>query len=113
MDVLLHTLGLDANHREPWRNHYVTGGTDADVDTLVAEGLMEPTRRPGFLHVDDRVYRATDRGVTVACAENRRRNPPPSRAKGRYLAWLRIADVCPDLTFGAFLKRRMYDEVTP
>ncbi len=109
MGALLHMLGLDADHRVPWRNYYVTSADDPEIDALVSAGLAEPTRRPGFLDVSDRVYRATEAGKIAAMTENRRRNPPPSPAKRRYLAWLRLADAWPDLTFADFLRRRLYD----
>lgn len=111
MDTLLHMLGLDADHTEPWRDHYVTSGADPEIDALVAAGLVEPARRPGFLHIDDRVFRTTSAGRAAALAERARRYPPPSRDKRRYLGWLRIADVAPDLTFGEYLRRRLYVEV--
>ena len=110
LDALLHMLGLDANHRDSWRNHYVTGNDDEAVARLVVDGLAEPAPTPGFCARGDRVFRATERGRSVAIAENNRRNPPPKPARGRYLAWLRISDVCPDLTFGDYLRRRMYDD---
>lgn len=110
MDTLLHMLGLDADHRLPWRNYYVTGADpDPEIDALVTAGLVEPTRRRSFLDVSDRVYRATEAGEIAAMAENRRRNPPLSPARRRYLHWLRLSDVCPDLTFGEYLRRRMYE----
>lgn len=109
MDALLHVLGLDADHRVPWRNYYVTSADDPDIDALVSAGLAEPTRCPGFLDVSDRVYRATLDGERQALVENRRRNPPPSPARRRYLAWLRLSDAWPDLTFGEYLRRRLYD----
>jgi len=109
MDALLHMLGLDADHREPWRNHYVTGGDAPEIDALVAAGLVEPVAAPRFLDATDRVYRATAEGERQARIENRRRNPPPSPAKRRYLAWLRLSDAWPDLTFADFLRRRLYD----
>lgn len=105
---LLHTLGLDADHRTPWRDHYVTGGEDAQIAALVEAGLMEAARRPGFLPAEDRVFRATTEGRRAAIAENNRRHPPPGRAKARYLAWLRADGVFG--TFGEYLRRRGYDQ---
>lgn len=111
--VLLHTLGLDGNHRDAYRNHFVAGPGHHDephLAELVAAGLLELAPTPGFLDAGDVVYRATERGRSVAVAANNRLNPPPGRAKARYLAWLRLSDVAPDLTFGTFLRRRLYDE---
>lgn len=110
---LLHMLGLDADHREPWRNHYVSGSghhAEPALDALVAAGLVEEVRRPGFLPDGDRVHMATEAGKRVAIAENLRRNPPPKPAKARYLRWLSLHEVCPDLTFREFLNRKLYRE---
>jgi hypothetical protein len=101
-------LGLDADHTAPWRNHFVTDDPDSELLDLVASGLAEEVAPPSFLGAGDRVFRATSRGILAATAEQRRRYPPPGPAKRRYLQWLRIADVRPDLTFGRFLRERMY-----
>lgn len=103
---LTHALGLDADHPRPWRNHYVTGEDDPEIGPLVAAGLMAPARSPGFLAPGDRVFVATDAGRVAAIAENRRRNPPPSRSRARYLAWLRTDGCCG--TFGEYLRGRRY-----
>jgi hypothetical protein len=108
LSILLHTLGLDARHTTPWRNHYVTGAEDPEVAALVAAGLMEPARRPGFLADDDRVFRVTTEGESVARVERARLYPKPSRSAARYDAWL-AGDGC-GVSFGEFLKRRMYQE---
>ncbi len=102
-DILLHTLGLDERHPDAWRNHYVTGDNDADINALVAAGLMEKTRTPGFLAPEDRNYRVTDAGRVVAAVERRRRHPPKKRT--RYDQWLDRD--CAE-TFGEFLRQRMY-----
>ena len=107
---LLHALGLDADHPRPWRNHYVTGDNDPEIAPLVALGLMASARAPGFLPAEDRVFVATETGRIEALAENRRRNPPPSRGEGRYLAWLRTDGCCG--TFGEYLRGRMYERHT-
>lgn len=101
MNVLLHMLGLDADRRTPWRNHYVTGADPGpELQQLIEQGLVERMRRPGFLPADDRVFRATDAGIAAALAENARRHPKLTRSQARYRAWLR-AD--PDMSFGAWL----------
>lgn len=108
LSILLHTLGLDERRANPWRNHYVTSAEDPDVAALVEAGLMEPTRRPGFLPVGDRVFRVTSAGEAVARTERARLYPPKSRSSARYHAWL-DGDGC-GVSFGEFLKRRMYRE---
>lgn len=108
--LLLHALGLDARHATPWRNHYVTSAEDPEVAALVAAGLMEPARAPGFLAPEDRVFRVTTEGESFARAERARLYPKPSRSAARYHAWL-DGDGC-GVSFGEFLKRRMYRECT-
>lgn len=107
---LLHALGLDADHRRPWRNHYVTGDDDPKIGALVAAGLMVPARSPGFLPPGDRVFVATDAGQVAAIAEIGRIHPPPSPSRARYLAWLRTDGCCG--TFGEYLRGRLYERGT-
>jgi hypothetical protein len=110
VNALLHMLGLDADRRTPWRNHYVTGADPGpELQQLIEQGLVERMRRPGFLPEDDRVFRATDAGIAAALAENARRHPPltrsQARAKARYRAWL---DADLDMSFGDWLKAGGY-----
>ena len=103
--LLLHTLGLsDPSSTQPsYRNHFVASDWHADLPgllRLVSAGLMEERPSPQFLPRADRLFVATDLGK----AEAERQRPRLSRAKQRYLSWLRISDVCPDLTFGDYLK---------
>jgi hypothetical protein len=108
VDALLHMLGLGEKHHTPWRNHYVTSGADSDIDELVAAGLAEEVRRPGFLARDARVFAATEKGRDVARVERARRYPRPTRNRARYLHWLDCADANSDLTFGDYLRQRLY-----
>lgn len=111
MSALLHMLGLDADHRKPWRNHFVAGPghhSNAELAALVEAGHIAQARTPKFLPSDDVVYVATEAGIAHAIAENYRANPVPPMAKRRYLHWLRISDVAPDLTFREYLRRKMY-----
>ena len=109
MDALLHTLGIDQWHAAPYRNYYVTMATDAEILSLVATGLMVQAATPGFLAEGDCVFIATDAGRRAALAEHKRRYPPPSKSRARYLHWLDISDCC-DVKFGDYLRRRMYAE---
>ena len=110
LSPLLHMLGLDAKRRDPWRNLYVTGPDDAKMLALADAGLVYRAVTPGFCARGDVVYMATERGKSVAIAENARVNPPPSRSRARYLRWLDVSDVCPDLTFREYLMRKMYED---
>lgn len=112
--VLLHTLGLDADHREPWRNHYVVGADhDAAIAQLVERGLMAQTRTPGFLAEGDRNFCATEQGKRVAVKANYRLNPPPklTRSARRYRLWMDSgADDC-GISFGEFIKGKLYQRI--
>lgn len=105
-DVLMHTLGLRIDDDgDSYRNHYVTGSEPcAEILALVAGGLMEETRRPEFLNVNDRNYRVTDLGKARALSARSRRRPKLTRGQKRYRDWLAISDAYPDLTFGKFLR---------
>ena len=105
--ALLHMLGLDARHRDCWRNHYTTDMNGCpEMAELEAAGLVVERRAWG-----GRCWNATERGKSVGMAENRRINPDPPMSKRRYLHWLRISDVS-DITFGEYLRRRLYDDPT-
>lgn len=109
--VLLHALGLDERRHEPWRNHYVAGPghhAQAAIERLVAAGLMREVRSPGFLPAGDQTYIVTDEGKTVAAVERRRLYPPRKRSAERYHQWLEWGSDAFGVTFGEFLKRRLY-----
>lgn len=88
------------------------GGYAQSVDIVFAvdRGLVEEGRSPGFLAAGDRTFRATEAGRAVALAENARQNPPARPSKRRYLHWLRLSDVLPDLSFGEYLRRKLYND---
>ena len=115
MDALLHTLGYErgTQERSGSRNRYVATGTDPAVAELVAAGLMVEGARVGFLPPGDRWYQATGRGEAVARAEHVRTRPKMTAGRRRYLRWLTISDVMPDLLFGDFLKRKDLHEAAP
>lgn len=102
---LLHALGLDERHEDPWRDYYVTGATaEPEILELVARGLMEERRAPGFLAAGDRVFGATPTGRTLAIATNKARRLRVSRGARRYLRWLEVADAV-GVSFGEYLRR--------
>ncbi len=104
--VLLHMLGLTRSE-SPYRNHYVAGpghhSSDA-LDRLVGAGLVEATRRPGFLLDDSINYRATDAGRAVALAEKERRRPRLTRSQERYRRWIDSGCADSGWPFGDWIK---------
>lgn len=69
LDILHHTLGVNAQRREPWRNHYVASAghhAQHDIAALVAAGMMAEGHRPAFLAQGDLVYFVTDAGREAA-----------------------------------------------
>lgn len=91
LDILHHTLGVNPQRREPWRNHYVAGTghyAQHDIAALVAAGMMAEGRRPAFLDPADQVYFVTDAGREAALE---RLPLPPKRT--RYQEYL-DSEVC-------------------
>lgn len=89
-DVLLHTLGLTEPGSRSTRNLFVTGKGDprlADLEALVAAGLMRETRAPGFLAEGDRVFKATALGQAHALSIQPK-PPKLTRSQERYRRWL-------------------------
>ncbi len=102
LPILQHALGLDEYGRgRPYRNHYVTDGTECDV--LVAAGLMV-RHPPREISGGMPIFVVTDAGKAYV----REHSPPPpkaSRGRTRYLRWLAFSDIS-DEPFGAWLKRK-------
>lgn len=91
LHILQHALGLDQYGRGSfYRNHFVTGEGSkdhADCMALVALGFMT-TRRGSSLSGGDDVFRVTDEGRAAIIA-NSPAPPKISRARQRYLDWLK------------------------
>jgi len=114
LEILQHSLGCDEfglsktrmrdecdGHFGYYRNRYVCDAGNAEIDELVALGLMQdrgPQNLAGGMHY----YSVTKKGVS----EMRKASPAPpkiSRGRARYLEFLH-ADC--SMTFGDFLKWR-------
>lgn len=63
---------------------------------------------PSFLPPGQRVFIATNAGKATALEEHERRRPRLTRGQRRYHAWLDVSDAW-NITFGEFLRRRLYD----
>lgn len=114
LHILQHSMGLDEYGRdshgavcpkETYRNRYVT--EDASPPgvlclEMVALGLMV-RHAPRVVSGDMPIFCVTPAGYDYI-----RNNSPPapkvSRGKARYLKWLRVRDVYPDMTFGDWLR---------
>ena len=69
LHLLHHTLGVNAERREPYRNYFVAGPGHDDqehLESLEVMGLMTRSCRPAFLEDDDVVFRCTDVGRAYA-----------------------------------------------
>lgn len=67
--LLWHTLGITATSREPYRNHFVTGGGNselADLEQMVELGAMKRVPTPAFISPDQIVFAVTEEGVREA-----------------------------------------------
>ena len=91
LHLLHHTLGLNPERRESYRNYFVAGPGHhdmPDLEALETAGLMRRTRPPMFLERGDVVFRCTDVGKVFAIEQL---PPPPKRTK--YDEYLR-SDSC-------------------
>jgi hypothetical protein len=110
LHILQHALGLDDYGRgKSYRNHYVTGPSCDGWDLCMAHveaGRMEKHEpRDMFGGGDNCCFTVTDAGREYVL-EHSPTPPRMSPSKQRYLTWLRVADVYPDMTFGEWLKQR-------
>lgn len=81
LQLLHHTLGVQPERREPYRNHFVAGHghhAQADLEVLEAAGLMERGRTPAFCDPDDVVFHCTEAGRVHALEHLA---PPPKRSR--------------------------------
>lgn len=99
IEILQHTLGLDREKREPWRNYYCAEDGSPDVEAIVALGLMERGRTLNGER--DRYYHVTEAGIAAAKAALPK---PYTRAQQRYRRFLAASDALTDLTFREFLR---------
>ncbi|CAG9169807.1 hypothetical protein [Cupriavidus pinatubonensis] len=101
--LLHHTLGVNPERREPYRNHFVAGRGHhdmPDLEALEVAGLMERGHVPGFLSDSSIVFYTTESGRAYAL-ENLPAAPPPKK-RTRYEAYL-DADGCAGDSFAEFL----------
>lgn len=69
LHLLHHTLGVNPERRNPYRNFFVAGPGHHDMDhleALAAAGYMARGHRPAFLESDDVVFQCTDAGRAYA-----------------------------------------------
>jgi hypothetical protein len=81
LHLLHHTLGVNPERRNPYRNFFVAGPGHDDMDYLEAlteMGYMARGYRPAFLEDDDVVFQCTDAGRAYA-HENLPQPPKYSR----------------------------------
>ena len=112
LDILRHMLGInDSTKREatPFRNHYVTGPDDHVLVGLERIGMVQREKSPAWSADGDAWYTCTEAGIAEAVKSFRAIRYP--RDKRRYIRWLEISDVLPDLTFGEFLTSKDPDIV--
>jgi hypothetical protein len=112
LSVLQHALGRDEfgqrkkHLTEDYRNHYVAGEGHHSYHLCreaVELGFME-AHKATDVSGGDKWFHVTDSGVKHV-DENSPKPPKLSRGKRRYLRFLEVSDLDPDMTFGGFLKR--------
>lgn len=87
LQLLHHTLGVNPERRNSYRNHFVAGPGHQDMEhleVLVATGYMTRGYRPAFLEDDDVVFQCTDTGRTYALEKL-----PPAPKYSRYQEYQR------------------------
>jgi hypothetical protein len=109
-DVLLHALGLDADRRTPWRNHFVAGLNHADRPALLEAERRGWAERPAGVRSSapptSEVWRATPAGTARARAVLTARHPPRKRTRSQ-ARYARYREFFADfMTFGEFLRGR-------
>lgn len=101
LDTLRHMLGInDLNGREPipYRDYYCANPGDPRLYELQRLGKVTIYSAHGGYEW----FRCTDEGRAEAIASV----PKLSRGRRRYLEFLRVSDVRPDMTFRDFLLER-------
>jgi len=101
LDTLRHMLGINTPERErpkPYRDYYCANPDDSHMRELENLGFVcLCSKRGGYWW-----YTTTDAGRSVALASFK--SIRWSRGRRRYIDFLRVHDVLPDLSFGDFLK---------
>jgi len=91
IELMQHSLGINENRREPYRNYFLASGghsDNADLESLVAAGLMTSRAAPSFCAENDVVYHVTDAGREMAIAAL-----PAPKKRSRYGEYL-DSDTC-------------------
>ena len=115
LDTLRHMLGINSpEHREPrpYRDYAAVNPGDLQFVELERLGAVmcyrraDQTRADGLGNYD--WYRCTPAGRQAAIHSHR--NIRHSRSERRYIRWLELRDVIPDLTFHEFLTASRFRE---
>lgn len=108
IDILAHTLGNGE------RNYFVADQGHSDMPTLLqleSDGFMGRMATPSFLPNNDLVFYVTRAGK-IWLEENRPKPPRITRDQKRYIRFLHLHDVWPDLTFKEFVNSpELYDNL--
>ena len=105
LQTLRHMLGIDDPSLEtpprPYRDYYCANPGDPHLHDLQRLGAVRMyDSRGGY-----EWFTCTDAGRAAGIASHR--TIQYSKAKRRYIRWLDISDVRPDLTFGDFLRMKL------
>lgn len=107
LDLLCHALGLchARGTNEPYRNYYVAGPGNADLEALEEAGLMRRREHNGsVLPSASLLFHVTDAGTAAALEHHLATRPKVSRGSARYARWLDMSDYFDVGTFGDWLK---------
>ncbi|PSH38363.1 hypothetical protein BA192_07945 [Yersinia pseudotuberculosis] len=90
IELMQHTIGVNEQNREPYRNHYIAGDghyANADLEVLVAASYMTSQPAP-TMWGDGTVYCCTRKGSALAIS-----NLPAPKKRSRYEDYL-DSDTC-------------------
>jgi hypothetical protein len=104
LQTLRHMLGIDdpsLDRPVPYRDYYCANPDDPALHELMRLGAVRMyDTRGGY-----EWFTCTDAGRAAAIASHK--TIQYSKATRRYMRWLDISDVRPDITFGDFLRMKL------
>ena len=108
-DLLLHSLGLTKfNSLDMYRNYFITNSDTEDYRicmSLVSKKLMSPPRN--MIYSGTIYFSVNNEGIKVGKFIADKKFKLTASQK-RYRKWLQYTEAFPDITFGEFLKAKIY-----
>lgn len=112
LSTLRHMLGITdpaVLHPRSYRNYAAATPGDPEFLELERLGMVSRIDRPTKPFSEYEWYRCTDMGISEAFRSHCRIRYP--RSERRYVAFLRLREALPDLTFKEFLIRPEFEKI--